>query len=179
VSAIISVFGSARLQEGDAEYEAARELGGLVAEAGWTVATGGYFGVMEAVCRGAAEAGGLTIGVTLAGWDHRSPNRWVKEERPGVDLFDRLRILVAGCEAMVAVAGGVGTLAEVAVAWNLMQHESRDGGETRPLVLMGRRWQGLGDAFTAHLIDGPRDTDLIELAPDPLGVAVVLRRALK
>ena len=52
---VVAVFGSARLAAGDAEYDQARALGRLIGEAGWTVATGGYTGVMEAACRGAID----------------------------------------------------------------------------------------------------------------------------
>jgi uncharacterized protein (TIGR00730 family) len=176
VSAVVAVVGSARVCEGDAEYEDAREVGRLLAEAGWTVATGGYLGVMEAACRGAADAGGHTIGVTVSGWPHRRPNPWVGEERPGEDLFERLRILVGGCDAMLAVAGGVGTLAEVAVAWNLMQHIARDGGSPRPIVLMGRRWAGMSQAFAEHLVDAREDQRLLETVVDPPTAVAALRR---
>ncbi len=61
---IIAVYGSARPAAGEALYEDARRLGALLAQQGHTVMTGGYCGMMEAVSRGAAEAGGSTIGVT-------------------------------------------------------------------------------------------------------------------
>jgi uncharacterized protein (TIGR00730 family) len=175
---LVAVFGSARLAEGDAEYDHARALGRMIGEAGWTVATGGYTGVMEAACRGAAEAGGHTVGVTIAGWPWREPNRWVREQRPGVDLFDRLRILVGQSAAMVAVAGGVGTLGEVALGWNMMQHAVRDGGSTRPLVVMGPRWRGLIDSFGEHLIDGPGDRGLVDLVDHPAEAMVTLRERI-
>jgi predicted Rossmann-fold nucleotide-binding protein len=158
---LVAVFGSARLAEGDAEYDHARALGRMIGEAGWTVATGGY-----------------TVGVTIAGWPWREPNRWVREQRPGVDLFDRLRILVGQSAAMVAVAGGVGTLGEVALGWNMMQHAVRDGGSTRPLVVMGPRWRGLIDSFGEHLIDGPGDRGLVDLVDHPAEAMVTLRERI-
>ena len=175
MSRLAAVFGSARLTEGDTEYAEAHEVGRRLADAGWAVATGGYMGVMEAACRGAVEAGGHTVGVTVAGWEGRRPNRWVREERPGADLFDRLRILVGGSDAMVAVAGGVGTLAEVAVAWNLAQHAVRDGAPPRPLVLVGARWDALREVFDRHLVDLESDADLIRHARAPAEVPDALR----
>src|SRR5260370_19032877 len=59
---VISVFGSSRPHEGDADYEQARALGRALGERGWKVCTGGYGGVMEGVSRGAKEAGGKTLG---------------------------------------------------------------------------------------------------------------------
>ena len=61
---IITVFGSARPRAGEADYEEARRLGGELARRGFQVCTGGYTGVMEAVSRGAKEAGGRTIAIT-------------------------------------------------------------------------------------------------------------------
>jgi uncharacterized protein (TIGR00725 family) len=78
----ITVFGTARSKEGDADYEEARLLGRLLAEAGHTVCTGGYAGAMEAVSRGAHEAGGHVVGVTLEPWANKfqlQVNRWVRE----------------------------------------------------------------------------------------------------
>src|SRR5260370_15493725 len=76
---VISVFGSSRPHEGDADYEQARALGRALGERGWKVCTGGYGGVMEGVSRGAKEAGGKTVGVTAEFFQARA-NRWVDEE---------------------------------------------------------------------------------------------------
>lgn len=95
---------------------------------------------------------------------------------PGDDLFGRLRILVAEPAAIVAVAGGVGTLAEVALAWNLMQRATRTGEARRPLVLMGARWRQMTTTFAHQLIDGPGDRDLVTLVDRPLEVADYLAR---
>ena len=79
----ISVFGGSQTKEGDTAYVEARELGRLLAERGHTVLTGGYIGVMEAVSRGAREAGGHVIGVTcedIEAWRPIKANSWVMEE---------------------------------------------------------------------------------------------------
>jgi len=83
---IIAVYGSAKPTAGDALYEEARRLGALLARQGHTVMTGGYCGTMEAVSRGAAEAGGNTIGVTCAEIERYRPggaNPWVQVDEPG------------------------------------------------------------------------------------------------
>ncbi|HWQ84126.1 MAG TPA: hypothetical protein VN363_06135, partial [Anaerolineales bacterium] len=80
----ITVFGGSQIQPGMPDYLAAQRLGGLLAMAGHCVLTGGYIGAMEAVSRGAAEAGGHVIGVTCAeieAWRPGKANAWVKEER--------------------------------------------------------------------------------------------------
>ena len=79
----ISVFGGSKPKEGETAYSEAMELGKLLAQRGHTVLTGGYIGTMEAVSRGASEAGGHVIGVTcedIEDWRGVRPNQWVKEE---------------------------------------------------------------------------------------------------
>jgi hypothetical protein len=160
---VATVFGSARLAPEDREYREARRLGRLLAEGGWTVCTGGYDGAMAAVSRGAGEAGGRVIGVTMAGWtERRVPNMWVEEERAAEDLLARVGILLEG-DAWLAVAGGVGTLSEVALAWNLLQ---TGDVSPRPLVLVGERWRALVPELLRHLVIGDHDVALVRLAAD-------------
>ncbi|HSG44929.1 MAG TPA: hypothetical protein VLA72_17415, partial [Anaerolineales bacterium] len=76
----ISVFGGSQPKEGETAYAEAQELGRLLAQCGHTVLTGGYIGTMEAVSRGASEAGGHVVGVTcddIQAWRAVSPNQWV------------------------------------------------------------------------------------------------------
>ena len=143
----ITVFGGAQPQEGSAAYEEARELGRQLVQHGHCVLTGGYMGTMEAVSRGAHEAGGHVIGVTcedIESWRQAVPNQWVKEERKMKTLFQRLQGLIEGCDAAIALLGGAGTLTEVSLMWNLMIVESLP---RRPLILVGRGWQSTFDRF--------------------------------
>src|SRR6266487_3799656 len=87
----IGVFGSSAPVEGSAAYEQARDVGHGIARRGARVVCGGYGGVMEAACRGAAEAGGASVGVVLYG--RGSPNRFVTEPVVCPDLPERLRRL--------------------------------------------------------------------------------------
>ena len=143
----ISVFGGSQPKEGDAAYTEAIELGKLLAQRGHTVLTGGYIGTMEAVSRGASEAGGHVIGVTcetIENWRRVGVNRWVKEERRKKTLLERLQVLIEESDAALALPGGPGTLTEVALMWNLMIVESL---HRRPLILIGRGWQSMFDQF--------------------------------
>ena len=147
----ISVFGGSQPKEGDSAYIEAMELGSLLAQRGHTVLTGGYIGTMEAVSRGAHEAGGHVIGVTcddIEAWRAVSPNQWVKEEQRRKTLIERLQVLVEGCEAALALPGGAGTLTEIALLWNLMIVESLP---RRPLILIGSGWQSTFDQFFKDL----------------------------
>jgi uncharacterized protein (TIGR00730 family) len=147
----ITVFGGSQPKAGDAAYAEAQELGKLLAQRGHTVLTGGYIGTMEAVSRGAHEAGGHVIGVTcedIENWRKVGPNSWVKEERRRKTLFERMQALIEGCDAALALPGGPGTLAEIALMWNLMTVESL---HRRPLILIGNGWQSVLDQVFTQL----------------------------
>ncbi len=143
----VSVFGGSQPKEGDTAYAEAMELGGLLAKRGHTVLTGGYIGTMEAVSRGANEAGGHVIGVTcedIEAWRPTKANRWVMEEIRKKTLMERLHTLIHESDAALALPGGPGTLAEISVMWNLMIVESL---HRRPLILVGEGWQSVFDRF--------------------------------
>jgi len=147
MSPIISVFGSNDPQPGSADYEAARELGQQLARLGFVVQTGGYRGIMEAASRGASEAGGHVIGVTCAQIEQFRPlgaNPWVKEEIRKTTLRERMLHLIECCDGIVAMPGGIGTLSELATAWNFVQV-----GEIppRPIIPLGGLWQRTLAAF--------------------------------
>jgi predicted Rossmann-fold nucleotide-binding protein len=96
---------------------------------------------MEAVSRGTAEAGGHVIGVTSAeieAWRPLGPNRWVQEERRLTTTRERLFTLIESCDVALALPGGIGTLAEIAVMWSLLQVGAIP---LRPFVLIGRGWR--------------------------------------
>jgi uncharacterized protein (TIGR00730 family) len=154
----VTVFGSARVGPDTPEYEDARRLGRRLAERGDVIVSGGYGGIMEAVSRGAHEAGGQVVGVTVAPWVGRiEPNRYLSEERSARTLFERLEALIES-DAMVALPGGAGTLGEVALAWNLRQ---MDLMAPKPIVLVGERWRAMVEAFRATLIIDDEDLALL------------------
>ena len=89
----VTVFGGSEPRPGEPAYEEAFRLGRMIGQKGYTVLTGGYVGTMEAVSRGAAEAGGHVIGVTcdeIEAWRPVRPNAWVQEERRFPSLRQRL-----------------------------------------------------------------------------------------
>lgn len=144
---MITVFGSSRTPPGTPAWQQAYELGRDLAQAGWAIANGGYGGAMEAVSRGAREAGGYVIGVTCAAFDPLSPNPWLSEERRQPSLFARLTEIITLGDAYVALPGGIGTLSEVTLVWSLFQAGSLS---PRPLILVGSPWAGLVEAFARH-----------------------------
>jgi uncharacterized protein (TIGR00730 family) len=143
----VTVFGGANPQPGSHAYAEAYELGKLLAQAGHTVLTGGYVGTMEAVSRGANEAGGHVVGVTCAdieAWRGTHANAWVQEERHFATLQERLNELVMVCNAAIALPGGPGTLTEISLTWNLMIVASIP---PKPLVLVGAGWKSVMGSF--------------------------------
>jgi uncharacterized protein (TIGR00725 family) len=157
---VVSVFGGASVQLGTPPFEEAETLGRLLAQAGYAVMTGGYGGTMEATSKGAKEAGGHVIGVTVAQIERHfgaKRNPYVDEVIHYETLYERLHHLVVKCGAAVAVGGGIGTLSEVALTWSLIQT-----GEIPaiPLVLLGQRWAdtlnifyGEGEYIRPHYMD--------------------------
>ena len=155
----ITVFGSGKPRPGDPDYAAAQELGGLIARAGHTVLTGGYVGTMEAVSRGANEAGGHVIGVTcddIERYRAGGANPWVIEEWRRATLFDRLKALIDGCNAAIALPGGPGTFTEITLYWNLLVINAI---EPKPLVLIGEGWRRVFSEYRTTLGHYANDAD--------------------
>jgi uncharacterized protein (TIGR00730 family) len=171
---MVGVFGSARLVPPDPRYEEAREVGARLASAGFAVATGGYGGLMEAVSRGAAEAGGWVLGFPMRPWIERELNRWVSEARWADDIFERLRGFHA-CDALVALPGGLGTLSEATLVWANL---GTDPDSTPPLVLVGSVWIELREHLRRLLIADERDLALVHLVPTVEHLLPALERAL-
>jgi uncharacterized protein (TIGR00725 family) len=118
---------------------------------------------MEAVSRGAKEAGGRTIGVTCSiftKWP--DPNPYIDEEIRTETLFERLRRTIEVAEAHVALPGGPGTLAEIAITWNLKQIGVIP--RKRPLILVGEKWGEMTSFLGANPWVRPRDLGLLQVA---------------
>lgn len=133
---VITVFGSSRPKETDADYQQAYQLGRALGGAGFAVCSGGYGGVMEAASRGAKHAGGTTIGVT-AEFFQRDANSWIDNEVRVVSWQDRLFELVRRGDGFVVCKGGTGTLAELAVVWEMLNKAVISG---KPMVVLGEFW---------------------------------------
>ena len=134
---IITVFGSSRPRAGESDYEEARRLGSELARRGFQVCSGGYAGVMEAVSRGAKEAGGHTMAITSTFFGTRA-NAWVDEEHAASTWQERLFELIRFGEGYVACKGGTGTLVELAVVWEMLNKGVMAG---KPFVTLGDFWE--------------------------------------
>ncbi len=160
---IITVFGSSRSSEGDADYADALELGRLLAGVGFAICSGGFGGSMEAVSRGAREGGGRTIGVTVD-VIRRSANPWLDEEVRTESIFRRIEHMVTIAHGFVALPGGSGTLAEMAVTLDLLAIGAL---ERRPLVLLGPEWRAVMDMFFQRLRVTDAERRLVSFAANP------------
>jgi len=175
----VSVFGSARTSRQAPEYALGRELGGRLAEAGWAVITGGGPGVMEAVNRGASEAGGLSVGLGIELPFEQSLNEWVDVGINFRYFFARKTMFVKYAQAFVILPGGFGTMDELFEALTLVQtHKVNEF----PVVLMGTRyWSGLLDWLRdSMLADGylsAGDLDLVHLTDSVDEALDVIARA--
>ncbi len=164
----ITVFGGSQPKPNEQAYQEAYLLGKLIANQKHTVLTGGYIGTMEAVSKGAAEAGGHVIGVTcedIEAWRSTKPNLWVKEERRFKTLPERLNGLINGCDAALALPGGPGTLTEISLMWNLMIIQALP---RKPLILIGAGWKAVIETLYTELnvYTASNQRDLLQFAAD-------------
>ena len=167
--ALIAVFGSSTVREGQLAYRTAYELGQALARAGADVMTGGYGGIMEACSRGASEAGAHVVGVTVDLFESRGPaNRWVKERVHTPDLFERLRHIVGRADGFITVPGSIGTLTELFLTWTLL---SVSGRPSAPLVLLGDPWPRYLDAHRHPGLVLPHLFDFVQVAASPAEAA--------
>jgi hypothetical protein len=181
----VTVFGSSRPQAGEADYEEAQALGKALAEYGFAVCSGGYGGVMEAVSRGAKDAGGKTYGVT-AEFFARKANPWVDVEVRKKTWEERLFELIRLGDGFVACKGGTGTLVELAVVWEMLNKLVMSA---KPCVVLGEFWQPILDrvreveqgprAAAGSRVWGEANANLVHRAETPNEAARYLAEQLK
>ncbi|RJP66358.1 MAG: TIGR00730 family Rossman fold protein [Candidatus Abyssobacteria bacterium SURF_17] len=174
---VVAVFGSSQVVDGDAEYEEARLLGQLIAQAGFVLCNGGYTGVMEASARGASEAGGAAIGLTLALLSAReTANPFVTQEIRNPTLFERMANFVGLADAFVVLRGGVGTLAEFSTIWNLVQ---TGGLDRKPFIFVGRCWPKIMENLRQNMEIRDKDLKLFLVVSTPHEAIDILKNHLR
>jgi uncharacterized protein (TIGR00725 family) len=149
----ITVFGGSRCGPDAAEYQEALKLGRLLVGAGFDVCSGGYAGVMEAISRGAHEAGGHVIGVTMEQFKS-APNAYLKKIEPSVDFYTRLQLLIRESAGYVALRGGMGTVTEISLVWNKLVMNVLP---RRPLILLGECWPRAIECLSRQLVISDED----------------------
>jgi uncharacterized protein (TIGR00730 family) len=164
----ISVFGSARSNPGDRDYEQGVVLGGRLAEAGFAVITGGGPGAMEAANKGASEAGGVSVGLGIELPFESGLNEWVDIGINFRYFFARKTMFVKYARGFIALPGGFGTFDEIFEAVTLVQTQKVT---SFPIVLLGCDYWGglltwLRDVVSANGKVNEKDLALLQVTDD-------------
>jgi hypothetical protein len=162
----VSIFGSARVTPDDPLYHETTRLADMLCRAGYSVITGGGPGLMEAANKGAAEAGGESVGLHIHLPLEQKPNKFLTIRSDYRYFFVRKLMFVKYAMAYIAMPGGFGTLDELSEALVLIQTKRI---KPFPIIFMG-------SAFWGGLIDWFRDTVLARgfLSPDDMELFTVL-----
>jgi len=170
----VTIFGTGRAEQADAAYTLALETGRLLAQAGFTIANGGYGGTMLAAAKGAAQAGGQVIGVTCSAFKSSKANEYVTRTIVTTSLDERLDTLIELGQAYLVLPGGTGTLLELAKVWEL-----RNKGflkADKPIILVGTFWRPLVDLVAT---DDPDSSAFVQLADEPTQAIIQLQESLR
>jgi uncharacterized protein (TIGR00730 family) len=171
----VSIFGSARVREGEPDYELGRTIARELSDAGFAIITGGGPGVMEAANRGAKEGGSASIGLNIELPFEQFANPYLDVSLTFHYFFARKVCFVRYATGFVVLPGGFGTLDELFEALVLIQTRKV---RHFPVVLVGRHhwaplWEWVEDRLVAGRYVSPEDLDLVTLCDDP-GEAVAL-----
>ncbi len=169
----VTIFGSARTSPEDPMYKSAQETARLLAEAGFTVITGAGPGIMEAANKGAAQAGGRSVGCNIELPFEQGANPYVDTLVNFRYFFVRKTMFIKYSFAFIIYPGGFGTLDELFEAITLIQT-----GKIYqfPVILVGRHyWAGLLRWLQSRVLAerkiSPGDMDLLVLTDDPAEAA--------
>jgi len=159
---IITIFGTSRAKQGDANFQLAYKTGKLLAEAGFTIVNGGYGGTMLAAAGGASEVGGEVIGVTCSAFKNSRANQYVTREIVTASLDERLDTLIKLGHGYLVLPGGTGTLLELAKVWEL---KNKGFLKTdKPIILVGEFWKPLIELVA---LDDPDSRRYLKSADEP------------
>ncbi len=169
VKRAVSIFGSARTAPDDPYYQKAEILARLLAQKGFSVITGGGPGIMEAANKGAAEAGGRSVGMNIRLPFEQKPNRYANISIDYKYFFTRKVMFVKYAMAYVVMPGGFGTIDELFEALTLIQTKRI---KSFPVILMGSEyWKGLLDWLRKTMLHSnkisPADLELFQVIDDP------------
>jgi hypothetical protein len=154
----ITVFGSSKPVKGDEQYQLAYMLGSELAKNNFSVCTGGYGGIMEAVSKGAVENGGKAIGITL-NYASAKGNKYLTENISCNSLFERVSKLLELGDGYVILQGGTGTMLELAALWEFM---NKGLLKIKPAVCHSNMWKEIIAIMEKQLTAENRRADLIK-----------------
>ncbi|MEP7378886.1 MAG: TIGR00730 family Rossman fold protein [Chloroflexota bacterium] len=164
----VSIFGSARIAQNHHYAVAAEDLAGKLAKQGITVITGGGPGIMEAANRGAAEAGGVSVGLGIELPHEQDINKWCNVALNFRYFFARKTMFVKYAQGFVIFPGGYGTLDELMESLTLVQTGKIDHF---PVILYGTDyWRGLlewlADPVAKEQMIARADLSLLRMTDD-------------
>jgi len=146
----VTIFGSARARPGSFAYQEVKRLAAALSGMGCEIITGGGPGLMQAANEGAVEApGGGSMGIRVDLPFEQHVNPFVAQAYEHKTFFTRLHHFVLASDAFVVVPGGIGTVLELMMVWQLLQ--VKHVGEA-PLILVGKMWDGLLDWSRSALL---------------------------
>jgi hypothetical protein len=150
----VTIFGSSRARPGTFAYEEVKRVASVLAELECDIVTGGGPGLMQAANEGAVAVGAperdRSVGIRVALPFEQRANPFVAQVFEHKTFFTRLHHFVLASDAFVVAPGGVGTLLELTMIWQLLQVRHLYG---TPLILVGRMWEGLIDWAKIHLLN--------------------------
>jgi uncharacterized protein (TIGR00730 family) len=148
----VAIFGSARAQPGTFVYDEVKRVAAAFAELGCDIVTGGGPGLMQAANEGAASVGARmgSMGIRVDLPFEQDVNPFVEQAFEHKTFFTRLHHFVIASDAFVVVPGGIGTVLEMLMIWQLLQVRHVDNV---PLILVGKMWKGLVDWASASMLD--------------------------
>lgn len=158
MSKIITVFGSSKPLEDEEEYQTAYYLGKELGNRRFSVCTGGYLGIMDAVSRGAAEKGREAIGITVETFKARKSS-YLTKEIECKNLLDRLGKLIELADAYIILRGGTGTLVELSLVWEMI---NKHAIPAKPVVCHGEMWSGLVETMDERIKYEKRETGIVK-----------------
>lgn len=164
-SLIVAIVGSARIPENDPRWQSAFSLGQQIAEQGWTVMTGGYDGLMAATSRGAFSRKGNSIGLPMRNWEKLTPDSSITEIRWSTSYPERISHLLDS-NFLIAMDGGMGTLAELTLTWSMAQTEKN----SPQIIIFGKSIKALVDSFEKHLLINKIDLEIPTFIDDVDGL---------
>jgi uncharacterized protein (TIGR00730 family) len=169
---IVTIFGGSKCAELDPEYTQARRVGALLADAGYTICTGGYLGVMEGASRGAHERGGRVLGITMNQF-RGEPNRYLTDKVATPHFYERLQRLITRSIGFIAIRGGMGTVTELSLVWNKIQTGVIG---PRPLVLLGECWPPIVREWQKYLAVSDKDVKALDFAQTPEEAVAIIQQ---
>jgi uncharacterized protein (TIGR00730 family) len=147
----VAIFGSARAKPGTFVYDEVKRVAAAFAAMGCDIVTGGGPGLMQAANEGAKAAGAPgSVGIRVELPFEQDANPFVEQAFEHETFFTRLHHFVVASDAFVVVPGGIGTVLEALMIWQLLQVRHV---EDVPLILVGKMWRGLMDWARTAMLD--------------------------